>query len=372
MPNPLIPAVDAAAVPGPFWLFHVLLVLTFFLHLGFMNLTLGGTLLAAISQLASKGAADDPRTVLAARLMGINNYGISLTITTGVAPLLFVQVLYQQYFYPATILLGWIWFAFLVMLAVGYYAAYAYKFRGVPSVGRGGTAWLILSAVMFFLIAMVQVAVNLVHSRPDHWSVLADQPLRVLADPSFFPRLLHFVLAALAFSGVIAAWWAVRQARRSVDVELNRSIAATSWRWAMFAIMLQFVDGILFLLVLPGNVLKGLMRGGVATLAPLGISIVLALALTMLLARVRDPVEEPGTVNLTLGLVAVLMAIMSITRHQVRALYLATERALHTISSQPQWTNIVLFVVLLVAGLGLTWFMIHRVMSSPATGDNAA
>ncbi len=173
MPNPLIPAVDAAAVPG---LFHILLVLTFVLHLGFMNLTLGGTLLAAISQLASKGAADDPRTILAARLMGINNYGISLTITTGVAPLLFVQVLYQQYFYPATILLGWIWFLFLVMLAVGYYAAYAYKFRGVPSVGRGGTVWLILSAVMFFLIAMVQVAVNLVHSRPDHWSVLASQP----------------------------------------------------------------------------------------------------------------------------------------------------------------------------------------------------
>jgi len=144
MSGSLIPSVDAAPVPGPFWLLHVLLVLTFFLHLVFMNLTLGGTLLAAISQVASRGRAGDVRTVLASRLMTVNNYGISLTITSGVAPLLFVQVLYQQYFYPATILLGWIWFFFLVMLTVGYYSAYAYKFRGTPATGRGGTAWLVL------------------------------------------------------------------------------------------------------------------------------------------------------------------------------------------------------------------------------------
>ncbi len=43
----LVPAVDAAGLPGPVWLFQALLVFTFFLHLLFMNLTLGGTLLAA-------------------------------------------------------------------------------------------------------------------------------------------------------------------------------------------------------------------------------------------------------------------------------------------------------------------------------------
>ncbi len=372
MPGSLIPAVDAAPAPGPFWLFHVLLVLTFFLHLLFMNLTLGGTLLAAVSQLASGGRKDDPRTILATRLMAVNTYGISLTITSGVAPLLFVQVLYQQYFYPATILLGWIWFLFLVMLTAGYYAAYAYKFRGAPSTGRGGTVWLVISALMFLLIAMVHVAVNLIHSQPAGWARLAANPFSVLGDPVFFPRLLHFVFASVAFSGLVMTWWAVRQARRGVDTELNRTIAQTGWRWAMWTTVLQILDGLLFLLVLPGEVLRGLMRGGAATMLPLTLSIVGALGLAMMLARLRDPVESPGTVNGTLGLLAAVMALMSITRHQVRALSLAAERARFHMTAAPQWFNIVLFLVLLVAGLALVAIMVRRVLTSPASGDEAA
>ena len=54
-PN-LIPALDSAGLPGPPWLFHVLLVFTFFLHLVFMNLTLGGTLLAVVAHGPAPGA----------------------------------------------------------------------------------------------------------------------------------------------------------------------------------------------------------------------------------------------------------------------------------------------------------------------------
>ena len=46
----LVGAVDPFPIPGPEWLFHVLLVFTFFLHALFMNLTLGGTMIAAFAQ----------------------------------------------------------------------------------------------------------------------------------------------------------------------------------------------------------------------------------------------------------------------------------------------------------------------------------
>ncbi len=67
----LLPALDPTPNPGPAWLFHGLLVLTFFLHVLFMNLTLGGTLMAALAQLGSRGRAGDPRTELAGAVTGV-------------------------------------------------------------------------------------------------------------------------------------------------------------------------------------------------------------------------------------------------------------------------------------------------------------
>jgi hypothetical protein len=304
--------------------------------------------------------------------MAINNYGISLTITTGVAPLLFIQVIYQQYFYAATILLAPIWFAMLLLLTVGYYAAYLYKFRGAPSRGSGGGVWLSVAAVMFLVIAMIHVAVNLVHAQPEKWGSLADGSWSVLADPTYWPRLLHFILAGLGFAALVTAWWAVRRASEGIDVEDNTAIARWAWRWALWTTVLQVVDGFLLLLVLPQPVLRGIMTGGVATLGPLTLAILLGIGLLMMLARVANPVETPGLVAGTLAAMTLTIAIMSITRHQVRALYLEPSTAQFSFQIAPQWGNFVLFAVLLVAGLATVAYMVRRVVTSPASGADAA
>jgi hypothetical protein len=373
--NPgLIPPLDAAPLPGPVWLFQVLLVLTFFLHLVFMNLTLGGTLIAAVSRLVSKGRNGDHRTVLTSRLMRVNSYGIALTITTGIAPLLFIQVLYQQYFYTATILLGWIWFAFLVMLVVGYYAAYVFnlRFDGASGKSTAGTLWLFLSAVLFLLIAAVHVAVNLIHAQPGKWATIEANPWSILSDPAYFPRLLHFVLAGVAFSGLVMAWWAARRAAEGRDVELNGRLARYAWRWALWATVAQIVDGVALLMLLPKHVLLGLMRGGAATMVPLTVAILLAIGLLMMLSRVTDPVRQRGTVTGTLAALALTIAVMAITRDQVRDLYLAAARARFELATAPQWGTFALFVVILIAGLAAVAYLIRRVLSSPATGTDAA
>jgi hypothetical protein len=368
----LIPAVDAAGIPGPEWLFHVLLVFTFFLHLLFMNLTLGGTLLAFVSHLRAGGRSDDPNGVLAGRMMAVNAYGISLAITTGVAPLLFIQLIYQQYFYSGTILLGWIWFAFLIFLIAGYYAAYLYKFRGAPSRGSGGGVWLGVSAVTFLLIAMIHVAVHLIHIQPAKWPQFAANPLVVLGDPSYWPRLLHFVLAGIAFSGLVIAWWAARQAAAGTDVELNTAIARSGWRWALWTTAAQVLDGVVLLVVLPPDVLMGIMSGGVATLIPLTLSILLAVGLLMMLARGLNPVENRGLVSGALAAMMLTIAVMSITRHQVRILYLDPVASQYQLQVVPQWGNFALFVMLLLIGLATVAYMVKRVVESPASPEEAA
>jgi hypothetical protein len=371
MSENLVAAVDPTPIPGPEWLFHFLLVFTFILHAIFMNLTLGGTLIAAFAQAVSGGRPDDPRTVLARRLMGINTYGISLAITTGIAPLLFVQVLYQQYFYSATILIAWVWLFFLVMLMLGYYAVYVYKFKSVPA-GRGGAGWLGFAAVMFLLIAMVHVAVNLIHSQPEKWAAIAANPWSILADGAYFPRLVHFVLASLGFTALVATWWAVRQASAGRDVELNTAIARRAWKWALWTTVIQVADGFLLLFVLPRHVLLGVMRGGLATLGPLTVSILLGIGLLMMLSRVSNPVEKAGAVTGTLGTMTLTIAVMAITRHQVRELYLEPVSSQYTLAVAPQWGNFVLFALLLVAGLATVGYMVRQVLDNRATGDEAA
>lgn len=368
----LIPALDAAGIPGPPWLFHVLLVFTFFLHMLFMNLTLGGTVIAFVSHLRAGGRADGADGALAGRLMAVNAYGISLTITTGIAPLLFVQVIYQQFFYSGTIFLGWLWFGLILLLMAGYYAAYLYKFRGAPRRGTGGGLWLGFSAVSFLLIAMIHVAVHLIHTQPKLWSEFSSNPLAVLGDTTYWPRLLHFVFAGIAFSALVITWWAVRRVAAGEEVELNTSIARTAWRWALWSTALQLVDGFLLLAVLPRDVLIGVMKGGLATLGPLTVAILLAIGLVVMLARGLDPTNHQGLVTGTLGAMVLTIAVMSITRHQVRVLYLAPATEPYTLRVVPQWGNFILFAALLVLGLATVAYMLKRVLSEPATGEEAA
>src|SRR3989304_5452913 len=101
MPSNLIPALDPAPLPGPPWLFHVLWVITFLIHLVFVNAVLGGSLLAALVGGPRPGGRETQ-----VFFVGVNSWAISFAVTFGIAPLLFMQVLFGRFFYTATILVA--------------------------------------------------------------------------------------------------------------------------------------------------------------------------------------------------------------------------------------------------------------------------
>jgi len=225
---------------------------------------------------------------------------------------------------------------------------------------------------MFLVIAMIHVAVHLIHAQPERWAALADGTWCVLGDPTYWPRLLHFVFAGIGFSALVTTWWAVRRANHGDDVETNARIARWAWRWALWTTVLQVVDGFVLLAVLPRPVLAAVMSGGPATLVPLTAGILLGVGLLMMLARATNPVDYPGLVTGTLAAMTLTVAVMSVTRHQVRALYLAPSTSATEFLVIPQWGNFLVFVLLLVAGLATVAVMIRRVLRSPATGADAA
>lgn len=364
MPADLIPALDPAPLPGPPWLFHVLWVVTFTIHILFVNAVLGGSLLAAL-------AGRRPGRRDAARLLvGVNSWAISFAITFAIAPLLFIQVLLGRFFYTATVLVGWAWLGMLGLLTVAYYLNYMAKHRFAT--GRPARALLTVQAALFLVIAGVLVVVNLLHMQPGRWEAVAAQPWAALSDPTFVPRYLHFLLAAVTLAGGLVAFAAVRSSGGRSREDASE-MARFGIRAALAATVLQLAAGFWLLLALPEPVLKGFMRAGPVPPLVLGAGILLGLVLVVVLARIADPLQQPKLVRHALELLVGATIVMVVTRHTLRDIYLAAARAGEEVVVATRWDIIGLFVVLFLAGVAVTiWAMWRAATDHPAEGEPAA
>lgn len=362
MRTDLVPALDPAPVPGPPGLFVVLWIATFFLHLLCVNAALGGSIFAALLPASLSGA---PRRTVTIFLAEINSWAVSLAITFAIAPLLFLQTLYGRFFYTASVLIAPVWLGLLLLLMLAYYLNWTAKFR--LRAGKDATAVLAVSALLYLAIAAIQTSVHLISVQPSLWSVFLARPALVLWDPTFLPRFLHFVIAAVSMAAILPAAWP----RPLGDA------APEAARFGLFVALVltgaQFAVGLWLLGVLPRAVLSGIMTGGIAKMAPLGLGILTGLALLGLLVRA---VAAPGNVRLArvvLGHFAAAALFMIVTRHQVRDLYLAAARSGEQLTVAPQWGVLALFFVTFVLCAGLSvWGLVRAATDRPGLGEPAA
>lgn len=352
-----IPALDPAPLPAPAWLFQLLLVVTFFVHVLFLNVALGGTLIACVHRFLIK-SDDAPGRRLGRLVVGLLPASISFTITTGVAPLLFVQVLYGHLFYPATILVGWIWLALLVLLVIAYYAVYLYKFEvGGPG---GLPAWLAVAALCFLAVAGIQTLFNVLQLTPGRWTAVAAGTEGAFWDPSMLPRLLHFILGSLAVAGLFLAVLAVEKGQRNPD-PFYHWLARRGVRWALVATALQVVDGFWFLLALPRSILASLTGGGMMATAVLALGVALGLLTPILLSRIREPAQERKLVRLTAGSLLLTLLSMVVLRDVARGLYLVPFVRLRELPTRTQVDVTILFVLVFFVGLATVAWMLWAV-----------
>jgi hypothetical protein len=358
----LIPAPDPAPIPGPPGLLVLLWVVTFFLHLLCVNAALGGALFSAFLPVTLRKEARRPAALFFA---DIGSWAISLAVTFAIAPLLFLQTLYGRFFYSATVLIAPVWLGLLGLLMIAYYLNWTAKFR--LRAGRGAGAALTISALLLVAVAAIQVAVWLIQVQPALWANFEARPALVLSDPTFVPRLLHFLLAALAMAALLPAVWPGPLGAAAPDT------ARAGILTALVATALQFIVGLWLLGVLPKGVLVGLMTGGVARLAPLAIGVLVGVALLGILVKALG---VPGNVRLArvaLGHLVAAMAFMIVTRHQLRDLYLAGARANERLAVATQWNVLILFLVVFVVCAGLTvWAVVRAVKDRPGPGEAAA
>lgn len=241
-----------AGAPLPAWwgVFSVLLVVTFAVHLVFMNATLGSGVLLVAAPFARKGGFVH---WLAGEVLHCFPVAISLTITTGVAPLLFAQVLYPQFFYTAGILIAAYWLLILGFLIVGFYGVYVAQrlSKDGPSGGRR-LLWClvaIVSAGAFLTIAYLFTNHAVATIEPKRWAVLlAREKSLHTGSPQLLPRLLHtFVGATAVFGLYVAALGQFARAKRG-EVEHGRRATRIGMRLAIGATFVQMAVGLWFLL----------------------------------------------------------------------------------------------------------------------------
>ncbi|WP_231563565.1 hypothetical protein [Anoxybacillus sp. KU2-6(11)] len=115
-------------IPGNLSLLEFLIVLTFILHIVFVNFTLS----FATGAVALEGAGivkKSKRLDDMARICSFHaSIHKSIAVVLGVAPLLIVSVIYTQYFYTSTLLIGKAWISIIVLLITAFLLLYVYKF----------------------------------------------------------------------------------------------------------------------------------------------------------------------------------------------------------------------------------------------------
>jgi len=354
-PAALIPTPDTLQVPWG-W-FQVLLLLTLFLHIILMNVMLGSGLIALVNLFRAGG---EP-TPLARDISKKLPFAIAFTVNFGIAPLLFVQVLYGNFLYASSVLMANFWLLIVAFLIIGYYLAYILDYRfdtlhnsRVPIIGLAVASLLTIGFLMSNNFTLMQ--------RPEAWTRYFDRPtglLLNLSDPTLIPRYLHFMVAAIAVGGLSLALlgeWRVRRGDPGAAAAVR-----SGCNWFAYATIVNFGIGFWFFGVLPRQVHDLSHFSGVLIAVLLVVAIILGAfsVIYSLQARVMP----------TLYTVLAAIFVMLLVRDLVRVAYLRPYFSLADLEVVPQYSPLLLFLVIFVAGLALIGWMARLAWRAVTAGE---
>lgn len=167
-PDAVLDAPFLSTVPATTAFFIVLIAATMVPYALFMGYTLAGSALVAWSSLRGRltGRAHEPIAGIVREWLP---FAVSGAITAGIAPLLFVQVVYQGSFYTANLLLFNGWMAILPALMVAMWLLYLSKARHAAATRAAKATVAALAAALFVFAGHAFVENHLVSLRPDAW-----------------------------------------------------------------------------------------------------------------------------------------------------------------------------------------------------------
>ena len=336
----LLAGLTLAPVPAPLPLVEFLHGLTFVLHTAAMNV-----MVACAFALALAG----PRhQVVLRRAASLLPPAISITVTLGVAPLLFLQLVHGERFYASSIQMAWPWLLGLAGLILGYYAAYACegRLRAAQLPSRGLRVLPLLSMLVFSFILASNVALS------EHPRTLAgmDSPGWHLALAATHAplRWAHELVGAVALGSVV---FLVLGARARDRDGAGTELMQWGVRVLLAGTALSVLLGVLQVVARPGAI------GGAMSGAALTVGILSGLTTPWLAWRY---LRRPGAALLAGVLATGLLTLSAKTvlRFSMRAHHLAAEGPVAPPDTTRAWGPFLLFAAcLLLAVASLVWLL---------------
>lgn len=358
-----LPPFDPLGLPVPAWILLALAYLTFTLHLFAMNFTLGSVILALWTRWRKKEGYGG-----AARYLGTAApLGFSYLVTFGIPPLLFLQVIYGQFFYSSSVLVGAFWISVIPLLIVAYGHLYGHK---LTRDSKSSRQFIILGIALLAMLAIGFIYVNnlTLSMTPerwlDHYAAHPGGGALNEGEPTVWPRYLLFLSPALFTAGLglvlrgtlLVKWGQESEGRTSqvlgVRAGLIGALLVATGAGAVLATLPQGIRG---------YVVGGPMTGPAATAAVLGIASLVMAWLSVGKARLSLPVSAAVVAFLA-------MVCLVVVRDHVRREYLASHFDLSAIPMNPQWLLFAVFVGSLVAGLVFLIVMTVKVASNLVRG----
>ncbi len=343
----IIPNPDALPVAAG-W-FQFLLQFTYYLHL----ISVGIMFTIAVSMTVGyfKGTSDENWLTFGKDMGHLLPFTIAFAINLGVAPLLFIQVLYGNFFYTASTLIGTHWILLVVILILGYYAAYWIAFR-VSGKHRTKKYLALFTSFILAWTAFILVNVNTLMLKPSLWkgyfSHMGGLHLNT-GDPTMIPRYTFYLFLLLAIGGLFIAVYS----KIKYGKEKSKPWIAFGSSLSGYSCFLTLPSFIYYMRILPHNIREVFLTGD-ATWTIVSVFCFFGLIITGYLALQRRIIPASAIMSITL-------IIFVIMRGKVRSLFLAPfSEKFSTVGTNTQYGVMILFLVTLVAGLALIFWLLWK------------
>ena len=300
-----------------------LLVVSFLLHILFVNLMLGGSILTLWAEIkGTKNAKNKEYDLLAKEIANTITVNKSLAVVIGVAPLLTINALYTVFFYSANALTGTLWISIVPLVTIAFLLLYFHKYSWEKYIDKKRFhIWINGIAVVLLLFVPLIFLTNInLMLFPEKWgSVKGFFSAMMLAN--VFPRYLHFLCASLAVTGIFLFWYMKRK-RFPFEVkfkDFSRTQVLKKWyTLSLGASLLQLGLGPLNLFTLPWHA----MTWGVAGIILVGVVFAL-LAMFLIWRELKGPEEKLGKWFYPVAIaLTITVLFMGTGRHLYRAVAL--------------------------------------------------